>query len=224
MFAVEMADMSGWLQSPEEIRVPSSLEIAIVSGRICRYAGNLPCSLLTHIMVGARVVWRLMEQKTEEERSQTFSWWMLHDAHEVITRDFVPHKCPKVVAWQAAIDEEVAATFRISSALVDMIAVHDADLYSRSLEANHYGTEKFKETFREHAETLVPSPAMVRETIGIFRSGFGRLSACVTDENGPGAGVQGPVMVYANILNTILGGRQKSAAEIYDSMVVELRL
>lgn len=216
--------MSGWQQSPGETRVPSSLEIAIVSGRICRYAGNLPCSLLTHVMVGARVVWGLMRQRTKEERLQTFSWWMLHDAHEVITGDFVPHKCDEVSEWQAQIDRALSLVYRIPMELVDMVVVHDADLYSRALEAGFYGTEKFKETFGERAEIIVPSPAMVRETGGIFRSDFGKLSVCVTDENGSDAGIRTPVLVYKDILEAILEGHQETALLIYDGAVVELGL
>ncbi len=225
MFAVEITDMSGWQQSPGEIRTPSSLEIAIVTGRICRYAGNLPCSLLTHIMVGARVVWHLLQQTgaVEGERLQTFCCWMLHDSHEVITGDFAPHKCDELKKWQKDIDDAVAVVYGIDFEHVDLDLIHGADLLARWLEARFYGSDAFFKTFEEHHEYDVPSPAMVRETGGVFRSDFGRLSCCITDEN-DNPGLSGPIVTYTNILEMILRGEQKGAVEFYDGMVVELGL
>lgn len=141
MFAVymEMTDMSGWQQSPKEIRTPSSLEIAIVSGRICRYAGNLPCTLLTHVLVGARVVWHLLRKKSaaSEQRLETFSWWMLHDAHEVITGDVVVQQREDMIEWQEKIDAANRAVYGINPTMVDGEIIRQADLMARWLEAKH---------------------------------------------------------------------------------------
>ena len=220
-----MTDISGWQQSPDQIRTPSPLEIAIVSGRICRYAGNLPCSLLTHVLVGARVVWHLLRHKSAamEQRLETFAWWMLHDAHELITGDFAPHKCNDVKAWQTRIDDANACIYGIDRDLVDEVVIHSADLLSRWLEAHFYGSAKFMETFEAHHKYTVPSPEMQRETIGIFRSEFGRFSSCVVDEN-ENPGLHFPVVTYHTILEAILSGQKRKAVEYYDGMVVELGL
>ena len=217
--------MSGWQQSPKEIRTPSSLEIAIVTGRICRYAGNLPCSLLTHVMVGARVVWHLLRQMSsaKDQLYETFCWWMLHDAHEVITGDFAPHKCNEIREWQKHIDDAMSVVYGIDFAHVDVDIIHGADLLARWLEARFYGPDAFFKTFEEHHEYDVPSPAMVSETGGVFRSEFGRLSRCMTDEN-DNPGIHFPVSVYHDILEAILRGDQQGAVEYYDGMVVELGL
>ncbi len=222
---MEMTDMSGWQQSPKYIRTPSSLEIAIVTGRICRYAGNLPCSLLTHVMVGTRVVWHLLRQTgaSKDVRLNTFCWWMLHDAHETITGDFVFQKAVEMKKWQDAIDEAISVVYGIDFEHVDGTLIRGTDMISRWLEARFYGSDAFFKTFEAQPGYEVSSPAMVSETGGIFRSDFGRLSCCVMDAN-DNPGVRGPVMTYHTILEAILRGEQRAAVEIYDGMVVELGL
>lgn len=215
--------MSGWQQTPKEIRTPSPLEIAIVTGRICRYAGNLPCSLLTHIMVGARLVWYMMRAELEEARLETFCWWMLHDSHEVITGDFVFEHTEAMLKWQAEIDAATAAVYGINPMLVDEDVIHKVDLYCRWLEAHHYGSKAFIATHDAHYKHEPPPPEMQRKTVGIFRSEFGRLSTCVTDEN-ENPGVHFPVSAYHSILEAILQGKKRGAVEYYDGMVVELGL
>lgn len=221
---MEMTDMSGWQQSPTEIRTPSSLEIAIVSGRICRYAGNLPCTLLTHIMVGARLVWYMMRSRPSDARLETFAWWMLHDTHETITGDFVFEHSEAMLKWQDEIDAAIAAVYGINPMLVEAEIIREADLFSRWLEAKHYGSDKFFETMVEHYDHPIPPPEMERKTVGIFRSPFGKMSGCALDENNTGVASLHPVSVYAGILDNILRGNKKGAVEYYDGMVVELGL
>lgn len=215
--------MSGWYQVPEKIRIPSSLEIAVVLGRLCRYAGNLPCTVLTHVMVGARLIWHRMKQEPRDCREETFSWWMLHDAHESITGDFAVHKCEDIREWQEKIDAELRSVYGISTKLVDMDAIRIVDLEARWLEVKYYGSEHFLKGFEGADGYEAPSPEMEIKTVGIFRSEFGRMSACVTDTNNDLL-VRHPVSVYESILEAIIQGKQGTAAELYNGMVVELGL
>ena len=223
VFAVEMTDMSGWQQTPREIRVPLPMEIAIISGRICRYAGNLPCSLLTHVMVGAYVVWDLLRTRVCFSVERTFGWWMLHDAHETITGDFASHKCKEMKAWQEKIDDAIAAVYGIGLKDVDLEVIDEADLMSRWLEAKHYGSDRYMEAFEKTNTYAVPSPEMKTKTSGIFRSDLGRMSCCVVDSN-ESASASGPVMIYASILDRILDESLEKAMELYSDMVVGLEV
>lgn len=218
---MRMVDMSGAYQTPEKIRVPSSLEIAVVLGRLCRYAGSLPCTVLTHVMIGARMVWHRMKQEPQDLRLQTFSWWMLHDGHEAITGDFATHKCKDIREWQEQIDEALRSAYSIDMELVDMDVIRSVDMKARWLEVKHYGSEIFVEGFSAAVGYAMPSPEMEIRTVGIFRSEFGRMSACVTDTNNDML-VCHPVSVYESILEAIRHGKQKAAAEFYDGMVVEI--
>lgn len=217
--------MTGWQQSPKMIRVPSSLDIATVGGRICRYAGNIPCTLITHLMIGARVVWRLVNavgKPTDRDRIETFAWWMLHDAHEVITGDFIFTKSEEMDVWQREIDDAISCTYGIDFKYVDVELIHGADLLCRWLEVKHYGSAAHMKTYEEHYAYDIPSPAMVQETQRIFESEFGRMSSCVVDDNRDGRSVHIPVLVYARILEAILLGNQDGAVKIYMDDVVDL--
>ncbi len=226
--------MSGFLQRPGSIQVPSSEHIAIVSGRICRYAGNLPCTLLTHVMVGARVVWRLMQNAAREKRLMTFAWWMLHDAHEVITGDH-KHKSTEMKAWQGEIDTAMRTAFYIDERYVDRDVIKLADLLCRWLEADHYGPPEFMRAFvdADSPQTLrrlsadspqTPSLDMIRETNGVFHSAFGMMDKCLVEDNDPNTELPFSVQCYTSMLESIRSGDLQSVASMYDGWVVSLGL
>ncbi len=82
--------------------IPTPMDIAVQSGRTCRYGGSIWCPLLSHlIFVG------LLAYKRSGSISNMI-WGFLHDAHEIATSDVPrPFKCDCMRIEQNAIDERL---------------------------------------------------------------------------------------------------------------------
>ena len=224
-YVVRMIDMSGYHQSPENVRVPSPREIAIVLGRLCRYAGNLPCSVLSHVMIGAPLVWGKVRSGSRDTAEMTFAWWMLHDAHEAVTGDFASHKSEEVEEWQETIDRAIAEEYKIDPDKVRWSVIGEVDLLARYLETEHYGSIEFFKAFKTHADGYkVPTPEMKRSALGVLYGQVSKLEETVVPSNSDGAHLPGPVSTYEMILAGIECGDRYGAIEVFDGMVMELGL
>jgi len=85
-----------------ELGTPTSEDIAVHAGRLCRYGGAVWSPLLAHIIFVGFMAYR---------RSRSINnllWGFLHDAHEIVTNDVPrPFKCGCMRKEQAAIDERL---------------------------------------------------------------------------------------------------------------------
>lgn len=222
---MRMIDMSGFHHSPENVRVPSPREIAIVLGRLCRYAGNLPCSVLSHVMIGAPLVWGRVRGGPRDTAKMTFAWWMLHDAHEAVTGDFASHKSEDVEAWQEIIDHAIAEKYQIDFAEVQWSIIKEVDLLTRYLEAEHYGSIEFFDAFKTHVGGyMVPTPEMKRSALGVLYGSASKLEETVVPSNGDGVFIPSPVSTYEMILSEIRDGKGWDAITVFDGLVMELGL
>jgi hypothetical protein len=223
---MEMTDQSGFQQSPENIRVPTPREIAIVLGRICRYAGNVPCSVLTHVFVGAPLVWDKARHLSEDRKKATMSWWFLHDAHEAITGDFAVCKPNRVEEWQWLIDLAIFKEYGIDFENIDFVIIKGVDLLTRYLEAEYLGGNVFFETFKQYHEYAVPTAGQRRLTLGVFHNGNGNayLSKTFVDTNDEEAELPHFVDMYKTILSLLLEGNLDKALELYSGMIMDLGL
>jgi hypothetical protein len=219
-----MIDISGFQQSPDAIRVPTCEQIAVVLGRLCRYAGQLPCTVLTHTLVGARVLWE--EAKREDLskwwREQTWAWWILHDVHECITGDIV-HKNNEVRSWQEKIDDAVAAEFGVDGACVDLEMVKRVDLQMRWLEAKFYGAGAFLQRFKRTNAYIRPSPGTESVARPLFSSPLGDMLRCVMGSNRY-LHLSTPVAMLRMILEQMRAGMLREAIGAYWDQLEEMGL
>ncbi len=85
-----------------EAGTPTPIDIAVHSGRICRFGGAVWYPLLPHlIFVGLMAYER-------SGKVENLIWGFLHDAHEVVTCDVPrPFKCDCMRREQNAIDQRI---------------------------------------------------------------------------------------------------------------------
>ena len=224
MDVVFMIDMTGFQQSPENVRVPTPREIAIGLGRICRYSGILPCSVLTHTLIGAGMVWELCSGGMSEQAEQTFCWWILHDAHEYITGDFVVCKPREVREWQDKIDAVIREKYGIDWDIVDQGIIEDVDLYSRYLEAERYGSIAFFDRFKETNTYKKPSFELKRSVLGVLHGSSMDVSATACGKVALDEKLPFAVGIFLKMLEAVLAGEKRTAVELYDGAVMELGL
>lgn len=117
-----MLTNSGLSICPNELALPTPLDLAIQMGRITRYGGAIWCPLLFHSLLVARIV-------AETSNDMTATWALFHDAHEIIMGE-IPHpwKCCGVRReYESSMDEVFREAIGLSFTSVDMDAIKYAD-------------------------------------------------------------------------------------------------
>ena len=142
-----------------EAGTPTPMDIAVHSGRICRFGGCVWYPLLPHLVfVG------LMAYKRSNSPLNML-WGFLHDAHEVATSDVPrPFKCDCMRVEQDAIDNRLCREFldgwkhKINFSLIKQCD-HDAC----DIEAVELGVPGFAEIEMKHTKDYRNRSAIHRE-------------------------------------------------------------
>ncbi|MEQ1924243.1 MAG: hypothetical protein ABL952_17215 [Pyrinomonadaceae bacterium] len=126
-----------------QMGTPTAEDIAVQSGRVCRYGGAIWVPNLTHLVfVG------LMAYKRSGHVSNLI-WGFLHDAHEICTGEVPrPFKCDCMRFEQKAIDERILAKFfgDYYGQPIDYHLVKQCDIDVCHIEATMLGLPGFAET------------------------------------------------------------------------------
>lgn len=119
---------------------PTVADIAVHSGRICRYGGALWYPLLTHsVFVG------LLAYKRSNSIANLL-WGFLHDTHEVVTSDVPrPFKCDCMRFEQNAIDSRLMSMFDLLPSMIDFELIKQCDTHALHIEAVELGLPNFAE-------------------------------------------------------------------------------
>lgn len=81
---------------------PTSEDIAVQSGRVCRVAGAVWSPLMSHLVFVGLLTWLRSFNVAD------LVWGLLHDAHEIVTSDIpIPFKCRCMSAEQSLIDDRL---------------------------------------------------------------------------------------------------------------------
>lgn len=131
--------------------IPTSRDIAVHAGRLCRFGGAIWYPLLPHLVFVGLLAYK---------RSNSIAnllWGFLHDAHEVVTSDVPrPFKCDCMRKEQKALDRRLLNEY-FSTALereIDFELIHECDLIACDIEATELGLTNFREVKSEIGENL----------------------------------------------------------------------
>lgn len=130
-----------------ECGTPTTIDIAVHAGRICRFGGAVWYPLLPHLVFVGMMAYK---------RSGKFSnllWGFLHDAHEIVTSDVPkPFKCDCMRVEQDAIDERLLAMFNLSRPQIDFDLIHECDVDACDIEAVELELAGYKAIAEAHAQ------------------------------------------------------------------------
>jgi hypothetical protein len=123
---------------------PTAFDIAVHSGRICRFGGCIWYPLLTHLVFVGLMAWR------RTQSTSNLLWGFLHDAHEIATSDVPrPFKCECMRREQAAIDARIVERFFPENNFLlgepDLAVVKQCDDDACDIEAVEFGVPGFSE-------------------------------------------------------------------------------
>lgn len=137
---------------------PTPQDIAIHSGRICRFGGAVWYPLLPHLIFVAMMVYRrkmkgnLIDSFGYEQAWRiarvNMIWGLLHDAHEVVTCDVPrPFKCDCMKREQNALDCRIVPAFLANDdiSLIDFNLIKQCDDDAADIEATFFGINGYAE-------------------------------------------------------------------------------
>lgn len=103
---------------------PTTSDIAVQAGRICRFGGAIWYPLLPHLVFVGLLAYR------RSGSVANLLWGLLHDAHEVVTSDVPrPFKCDCMRTEQRAIDKRLTAVY-LGGKHIPFCGIVDFDLIS----------------------------------------------------------------------------------------------
>jgi hypothetical protein len=126
---------------------PTCEDIAVQSGRICRYAGAIWMPLITHLILVGLLAYRRSNEVLN------LIWGFLHDANEItgeVTQNF---KCDCLRREQAAIDDRLLVQFGLDGGadFIDYRLIKQCDLDACDLEAVELGLPNYSVLAVENA-------------------------------------------------------------------------
>lgn len=125
---------------------PTATDIAVHSGRICRFGGAVWYPLLTHLVFVGMLALR------RGGNFDTVAWAFLHDAHEIATSDVPrPFKCDCMREEQHAIDKRLLDSFNLRPDRIDFGLIKQCDIDACHIEAIQLGVKGFAEVELEHS-------------------------------------------------------------------------
>lgn len=123
------------------IGTPTSEDIAVQSGRVCRYAGSVWMPLLAHLVFVGLLAYK------RSKSTSNLAWGFLHDAHEIVTSDIPsPFKCDCIRVEQKAIDERLMAQYHLAPKNIDFALIKECDIIALDIEAVELGLPGFADT------------------------------------------------------------------------------
>ncbi len=140
---------------------PTPLDIAVHSGRICRYGGAIWYPLLPHLVLVGLLAYR------RSGLIANLLWGFLHDAHEAITSDVPrPFKCDCMRKEQSAIDLRLLAEwfspeFQLS---IDFDLIKQCDTDALHIEAVELGLPGFAEIELKYASDYCDEKTIYSKT------------------------------------------------------------
>lgn len=150
--------------------VPTPLDIAVHSGRICRYGGAIWYPLLPHLVFVGLMAYR------RSGIVQDLLWGFLHDAHECVTSDVPrPFKCDCMREEQKALDLRLFTEYEgiignISN--IDFDLIKECDKHALHIEAVELGLPGFSEVELKYATDYLGEKEIYsgREDVELFRA------------------------------------------------------
>ena len=131
---------------------PTPMDIAVHSGRICRFGGCVWYPLLPHLVFVGLMAYR------RTNNVYNLLWGFLHDAHEVSTSDVPqPFKCDCMRIEQNAIDTRLIKEYFGDSyferiAFIDFKVIKQCDHDACDIEAVELGVPGFAEIEIRHTK------------------------------------------------------------------------
>lgn len=202
MSLIHITTMNGAVATDESEMFPiSPREAVIAMGRMCRYAGHLACSTLTHSLLvaglGAEYATIPGDKKprpTEEWVTSVFVAGLVHDVHEIFTGDFVGTKPDWLRKMQDAIDlqlwrqvglrGQMMSTDKIVRDTLLAKFVHRVDLMARFCEARQYAGITAFSVFTNVPGFCIPVMGpMGSHAEKFLDSGWGRLHNMSAEES-----------------------------------------
>lgn len=111
---------------------PTAMDIAVHTGRICRFGGAVWYPLLPHLMFVGLMAYQ------RSRNIANFAWGVLHDAHEAVTSDVPrPFKCACLKQEQEYLDTRILTAFVPSEwhDKIDYDLIHQCDKDACDIEA-----------------------------------------------------------------------------------------
>jgi hypothetical protein len=122
---------------------PTAQDIAVQSGRICRYGGSIWSPLLTHLVLVGLLAYR------RRGCPANLLWGIMHDVHEVCTGSGevpAPFKCDCIKREQAEMDDRLRDRFvgPDLASLIDYAFIKQCDVDAADLEAVALGLPNYE--------------------------------------------------------------------------------
>lgn len=186
---------------------PTSTDIVVHAGRICRYGGAIWNPLLPHLVFVGMLASR------RGANYETTAWSFMHDSHECVTGEVPrPFKCECMRREQKAIDERLIVEYGLDPSQIDFALVKQCDIDACHIEAVELGLPGFAETEIKHSAGYTGATEIYakREDValfhGILRSPF-YYADIVEDPHACGA------EHMVNLLELIRTGDREAFAE-----------
>lgn len=123
-----------------EAGTPTNMDIAVHSGRICRFGGAVLYMLLPHLIFVGLMAWR------RSGLSKDLLGGLLHDAHEIATCDVPkPFKCDCMRREQSAIDDRIFGKYPLLANGFDHDLIKMCDRDAADIEATQLGLSGYSE-------------------------------------------------------------------------------
>lgn len=152
-----------------ECGTPTSQDIAVHAGRLCRFGGAVWYPLLPHLLFVGLLAYKYSGSWPD------LLWGFLHDAHECVTNDIPrPFKCDCMRREQAAIDERlIARYFGPRAHLINHSLIKECDRDACDIEAVELGLPNYREAVvNQRLGQRTDKPTMIfesEEDLALFR-------------------------------------------------------
>lgn len=208
-----MITNSGIRVAPDTATVPSPMDVAVAMARVTRYGGAIWYPLLAHSVLVAELTWRALAPKGPDFDFETFSWSLLHDAHEVVTGEIPrPWKTKDMKDHQHALDARLHVAYNVNPVAVDYALVKRCDERALLVEAITLNLPGFREAYSERDLKGDRFPEVPADEIELGRmlknSEFYKVDVLEPH-------LTRPVKAFALILASIKAGDQVGAANLY---------
>lgn len=125
---------------------PTTIDIAVHAGRICRFGGAVWYPLLPHLVFVGLLAYR------RSGRYADLLWGFLHDAHEIATSDVPrPFKCDCMRDEQKLLDARIMPMFGLTPGMIDFHLIEQCDLDACDIEAIELGLPGFEAIATEYS-------------------------------------------------------------------------
>jgi hypothetical protein len=128
--------------------IPTSMDIAVHAGRLCRFGGAIWMPLLPHLVFVGMLAYNRTGHPWSAAASMLYGF--LHDAHECVTGEIPrPFKCDCIRAEQHHIDGQLLPVYLTANDIahgIDYELLKQCDLDACDIEAMMLGLPSYKET------------------------------------------------------------------------------